>query len=71
MRIVGELRLPSAGMRGPTPQEVEASVENARRMPRVIPMGVYRYRSHAEANADMDRWTADAMVARAKELARR
>lgn len=50
MRVVGELRLPSAGMRGPTPQEVEASVENARRMPRVIPMGVYRYRSHAAAN---------------------
>ena len=40
-------------------------------MPRIIWMGVYRYRSHAEANADMERWTIDAMVERAKELARR
>lgn len=70
MRIVGQLRLPPIGMRGPTPQEIEASVENARRMPRVIPMGVYRYRTHAEANADMDRWTVDGLVARCQELAR-
>lgn len=47
----GEPRLPSAETRGPTTQEVEASAENARRMPRVIPMGVHRYRSHAGANA--------------------
>ena len=70
MRIVGERRFPPIGMRGPTPEEIEASVENARRMPRVTPMGVYRYRSHAEANAEIDRWTIDGLVARSRELAR-
>lgn len=68
MRVVGRRQLPAVGLRGPTPDEVRASVENALRAPRVIPKGVYRYRTHAEANADMDRWTTDALVARAQEL---
>lgn len=68
MRIVGNRRPPQVGMRMPTQAEIDASVEASQGAPRVIPKGVYRYRSHTEANADTDRWTADGMVARAVEL---
>jgi hypothetical protein len=69
MRIVGKVNLPSVGLRGPTPDEVKASIESSRQAPRLAPTGVYRYRNHAEANAAMDRWIAEAMVRRALELA--
>ncbi len=68
MRVVGKRELPPVGLRGPTPAEIEASVENARFAPRVVPKGVYRYRTHAEANADMERWIVDGMVERSLEL---
>jgi hypothetical protein len=71
MRIVGRRRAPLVGLRGPTPDEIAASVDHARRAPRVIPKGVYRYRCHAEANADMERWTVDGIVKRALELDQR
>ncbi|WP_293801348.1 hypothetical protein [uncultured Bosea sp.] len=70
MRVIGKRRVPEIGMRGPTEAEIEASVDNSRRAPRVIRKGVYRYRSHEEANADMERWTVDGMVERSLELAR-
>lgn len=60
--------MPGIGLRGPTRDEIEASIDNSRRAPRVVPQGVYRYRSHAEANADMDRWTVDGMVRRSLKL---
>jgi hypothetical protein len=69
MRIVGKVNLPSVGLRGPTPDEVKASIESSRQAPRLAPTGVYRYRNHAEANAAMDRWIAEAMVRRVRELA--
>lgn len=37
--------------------------------PRTAPKGVYRYRSHDEANRDAERWAIDAMVERNLELA--
>jgi hypothetical protein len=39
--------------------------------PRTAPKGVYRYRSHDEANRDAERWAIDAMVERNLELADR
>lgn len=68
MRIIGKRRLADFGMRGPTQAEIDASVEASRMAPRVIPKGVYRYRNHAEANADADRWAVDAMVAAGKRM---
>ena len=69
MRVIGKRRFPGFGLRGPTADEIEASIDNSRRAPRVVPKGVYRYRSHAEANAAMDRWIVDGMVQRARDLA--
>lgn len=70
MRIIGKRRLVDIGMRGPTQAEIDASVEASRMAPRVVPKGVDRYRSHAEANADADRWVAEAMVAAARRIDR-
>jgi hypothetical protein len=68
MRIVGSRKLPEVGLRSPTSFEIQATVENSARAPRVIPKGVYRYRNHAEANAQMEQWRVDALVERAREL---
>jgi hypothetical protein len=43
-------------------------MENARLYSFRGPKGVYRYRNHAEANADMDRWIAETMAERAMAL---
>jgi hypothetical protein len=71
MRVVGKRSSPAFGLRGPTAAEIEASVQNARFAPRVVPKGIYRYRSHEEANADMDRWIAEGMALRSEKLARK
>jgi hypothetical protein len=68
MRIVGKQTEPQFGLRGPTPSEIEASVDSSRQAPRNIPKGVYRYKSHADANEAMDRWTVDGMVEKSREL---
>jgi hypothetical protein len=59
------------GLRGPTDDEIRASMENAAIAPRfgVKVKGVYRYRNHAEANAAAERWKIEAMVRRQIELA--
>lgn len=62
MRIVGSRKIRPVGLRGPTADEIQASIEAAEMAPRVIPKGVYRYASHEEANAEMDRWIAEGMV---------
>lgn len=68
MRIWGKRKLPAVGLRGPTEDEVRASEEHAK-LPFIrVPKGVYRYRNHAEANAEMDRWIAEAMAEKAEEL---
>lgn len=55
MRIVGSQKPLKVGPRGPTDDEIRASVESAERSPRPVPRGVYRYHNHAEANVAMDR----------------
>jgi hypothetical protein len=68
MRTIGNRPSRPIGPFGPTDDEVRASIESSRLAPRVIPKGVYRYRTHAEANAAADRWAVEAMVKRAREL---
>jgi hypothetical protein len=68
MRIVGNRHSRPVGLFGPTEDEIRASVENSKMTPCVVPKGVYRYRTHAEANAAADRWAVEAMVKRALQL---
>jgi hypothetical protein len=68
MRVIGKQAASQFGLRGPTPNEIEASIDSSRQVPRNIPKGVYRYKSHADANEAMDRWTVDGMVEKAREL---
>jgi hypothetical protein len=71
MRVVGKRRMPLPGPNGPSEADVAASQEIAMAAPRTAPKGVYRYRSHDEANRDAERWVIDAMVERNLELADR
>jgi hypothetical protein len=68
MRTIGNRRSRPIGLFGPTDDEIRESDENSKLAPRVAPKGVYRYRTHAEANAAADRWAVEAMVKRALEL---
>jgi hypothetical protein len=49
MRIFGKRRSRPIGLTGPTDDEIQASVENSKLSPCVVPKGMYRYRTH-EAN---------------------
>ena len=67
VRIVGNRTAPRVGLKGPTDEEIRASIESSKHAPRfLISRGVYRYRNHAEADADMDRWIVEGMVRTAK-----
>jgi hypothetical protein len=68
MRTIGNRQSRPVGLFGPTEDEVRASVENSKMTPCVVPKGVYRYRTHAEANAAADRLGVESMVKRALEL---
>lgn len=68
MRIVGTEIPARFGPRGPTQSEIEASIDSSRQAPRNVPKGVYRYKSHAEADAAKDRWTVDGMVEKARRV---
>ena len=71
MRVIGKRRMLLPGPNGPSEADVAASQEIAMAAPRTAPKGVYRYRSHEEANRDAERWAVDAMVERNLELAGR
>src|ERR1700751_2018092 len=62
MRMIGNGRSHAVGLFGPTDDEIQSSVENSKLAPCVVPKGVYRYRTHAEANVAADQ------VKRALEL---
>lgn len=70
MRVIGKRRDRPPGLRPPTDDEVRRSVEMADGIS-LWPRGLYRYPSHAEANADQERWTADAMARASSRLVRR
>lgn len=71
MRVVGKRLVEDIRLREPTDAEIRANIQAAADAPRVIPKGVYRYRSHAEANSDSDRWVVDGVVERNRDLASR
>ncbi len=61
-RVVGKRTRPPLGI-PPSKAARDALAQMARYETRA-PKGVYRYRSHEEANADMERWRVDLMVSR-------
>jgi hypothetical protein len=67
MRVVGNRKQEDIRLRLPTAAEIEANREASSRAPRVIPKGVYRYRSQDDANEAKDRWDADGLVQKALE----
>ena len=69
MRMIGNRRSPPPGPIGPSEADVAASQEIAMAAPRVVPKGIHRYRSHAEADQAMRKWAIDGMVERNLELA--
>jgi hypothetical protein len=62
-RTIGRRRPPPSGVLRPPSAEERAWVEAMARRSTRVPKGVYRYGSQAEANADWERWQADAMTA--------
>jgi len=71
MRVVGKRRYPvPEGPHWPTSEEARWT-EDAATMAGVAPKGVFRYRSHRDANADMESWQGDAMARKALEMDRR
>lgn len=66
-RIIGKRKQREIGpLAPPTPEERAWLASFAeRRTP--VPKGVYRYRTHEEANADCDRWNAE-LVAVGEEV---
>ena len=59
-------RTAAAGATGPTPEEIEwiRAMSNYRTR---VPKGVFRYRSHEEANADWERWHAELVAETARQ----
>ncbi|MBI2389342.1 MAG: hypothetical protein HYV09_07070 [Deltaproteobacteria bacterium] len=60
-RVIGRRRSAEPGS-SPSPETRRALAEMAQYRTRA-PKGVFRYRSHEEANADRERWTVEAIVA--------
>lgn len=71
MRVIGKRKIEEVGVRPPTAAEIAWTIDAANRAPRTIPKGVYRYRSHQDADADMERWKTDGMMERSRDLAAR
>ena len=63
-RTVGRRRPPPVG--APPTREARAAWQAMAAYRTCAPKGVFVYRSHAEMTADRDRWTAEAMAARAR-----
>jgi integrase len=62
-RVIGKRRPPAEGeMRAPTKQDRER-VRQLNTFSSRVPKGVFRYRSHEEANADWMAWTASTVAA--------
>jgi len=55
----------------PSQEDIRANIQLCSAAPRVVPKGLYRYRSHKEADEQMERWVADAMVEADKKLSAR
>lgn len=56
--VIGKPSTIIVGLRGPSADEIKASKDNSAGRIIRAPRGVYRYRSHEEANLQMDQWLA-------------
>ncbi|GAB6044348.1 hypothetical protein [Endothiovibrio diazotrophicus] len=62
MREIGKrTQRPTGEPRPPTPEE-RKWVEKMAQHPTRIPKGVFRYRSHEEANRDWEKWHVEQVV---------
>lgn len=61
-RTIGNRQPPPAGYLRPPSAEERAWVAAMARHRTRVPKGVFRYRSHAEANADWERWQAQGIA---------
>ena len=62
-RVIGKRRPPREGeLRAPSSQDLER-VRQLNSFAARVPKGVFRYRTHEEANADWTVWTAATMAA--------
>ena len=71
MRRVGKRVEPVPVLHWPTPEEVRFTRASPDRVLLHVRAGVRRYRSHAEADADMRKLIADAMARQTATLVRR
>lgn len=69
-RVIGKPSTIIVGLRGPTADEIKASKGNAAGRTIQAPRGVYRYRSHDEANTQMDQWLARSLAAESRATVR-
>jgi hypothetical protein len=58
MRIIGRRRPRDIGKLGPLTDAEQAWLLSFAHRRTGVPKGVFRYRTHEEANADWDRWNA-------------
>lgn len=68
-RVIGKPSTITVGLRGPNEDEVQASRDNAAGRTIQAPRGVYRYRSHDDANAQMDQWLAQSLAQESRAAA--
>ena len=71
-RTVGRRKTPEPGVRLPEPlgQDIQRWITSTHQLLCWrVPKGVFRYRTHEEANADWEKWMAETIVAtiRARE----
>jgi hypothetical protein len=60
----GKRKIEEFGARCPSPDTIRWIADFARRAPRVVLKGIYRYRSHEEADRDAKEWVANGVVER-------
>lgn len=71
MRVVGKRREAVPVLHWPTPEEVRFTQDAAAHVRAYARRGVRRYRSHAEADADMKELLGEAMARRSVRIAPR
>ena len=58
-RIIGYRKSRGLGEPGPPTHQEQAWLSNFANRRTRVPKGVFRYRTHEEANTDWDRWNAE------------
>ena len=62
-RIIGHRKPRGIGQPGPPTSQEQAWLSSFARRRTRVPKGIFRYRSHEEANADWERWNAELVAA--------